>query len=377
MNAPLLKTTALLPVHEKLKARLVEFGGWRMPVQYTGIAEEHRAVREACGLFDISHMGEFWASGPGAMAYLDSVLTNDVSALEVGKGQYTILPNDDGGVIDDLLVYRVESERFLLIVNAAKIDEDWAWMSGKAQGNADVQLVNRSSEMSAVALQGPKAVEVAKKFLGAMWAEKLPSRNGIVEVSWNCQTVWVARTGYTGEDGVEMVCENEVAEALFMGLLEAGASEGIKPCGLGARDTLRLEAGLPLNGNDLSPKRTPIQAGLKIFVSFREGKSFPGRSVMEKQVAEGASEMLAAFVLPEGPPPRAHYKVFDKEGVKELGEACSGAPSPTLGYGIGFTYLSKEYTAVGTELMLDVRGRMIPIQIVKKPFYRRPAANKN
>ena len=367
MNAfPTLKKTALYEAHKKLGARLVEFGGWEMPVQYGGIVEEHKAVREAAGVFDISHMGEFFATGPWAKSFLNELLTNDIEKLALGQGQYTLMLNEQGGVIDDLIIYRLVEGEYFLVVNASKIDEDRAWMEKKIP--AGVNFSDKSNSYSALALQGPKALEIARALFGAGWPE--PKRNEITKYSWNCQEILAARTGYTGEDGVELFFANEIADKLLFALLEVGKPFGLKPCGLGARDTLRLEACLPLNGNDLSEKRTPLEAGLGIFVSLTKPASFPGKDVLLRQKSEGLKEKLIAFRLKDkGPPPRPHYLLF--QGATQVGEVTSGAPSPTLGYGIGLGYVKVDCAEPGTTLELEVRGTRVPVEVIKKPFYKR------
>jgi aminomethyltransferase len=361
-----LQKTALFAAHQKLGARLVDFGGWNMPVQYSGIIEEHKAVREAAGVFDISHMGEFFIGGSGALAFLNGLLTNDAEKLGVGQGQYTLMLNEQGGVIDDLILYRLHETEFLLVINASKIEEDRAWI--KTNLPAGVDFSDKSDTTSAVALQGPKALEIARAFLGAGWPE--PKRNEITSYSWNCQPILAARTGYTGEDGLELFFANEIAENFFFALLEAGKPFGLKPCGLGARDTLRLEACLPLNGNDLSNQRTPLEAGLGFFVSLTKEAVFPGKDVLQKQKSNGVNEKLIAFRVKEkGPPPRPHYALF--QGEERVGEVTSGAPSPVLGYGIGLAYVEAAQAEPGTMLALEVRGMRVPVEVVKKPFYKR------
>ncbi len=364
-----LKKTALFNAHQKLGARLVDFGGWQMPVQYTGIIEEHKAVREAAGVFDISHMGEFFVGGAGALDFLNGLLTNDAAKLAVGQGQYTLMLNESGGVIDDLIVYRLDEKNFFLVVNASRIDEDRTWMEREIKGKT-ATLFDNSNLYGAVALQGPKALDIARAFLGAGWSE--PKRNGIVVCSWNCQEILAARTGYTGEDGVELFFKNEIAESLLFALIEAGKPFGLKPCGLGARDTLRLEACLPLNGNDLSETRTPLEAGLGFFVSLTKDAIYPGKDVLQRQKSEGVKEKLIAFRVKEkGPPPRPHYPLF--LGAEQVGEVTSGAPSPTLGYGIGLAYVKTACAEPGSALELEVRGARVPVEVVKKPFYKRAA----
>jgi aminomethyltransferase len=361
-----LQKTALHGAHQRLGARLVEFGGWHMPVQYTSIVEEHKTVRETAGVFDISHMGEFFISGHNARAFLNGLLTNDVEKLAVGQGQYTLMLNDEAGVIDDLILYHLHPEEFLLVVNAAKIAEDLAWI--KDHVPAGVNFADKSDVTSALAVQGPKALEITHAFLGAGWP--MPEHNRITSYSWNCQPILAARTGYTGEDGVELFVPSEVAENFFAALLEAGKPLGLKPCGLGARDTLRLEACLPLNGNDLTPHHTPIEAGLGAFVSLTKAADFPGKEVLLKQKANGANEKLVAFRQTQGgPPPRAHYGLF--LGEERVGEVTSGAPSPTLGCGVGLAYVEAEFAEPGTKLDLEVRGSRVPVEVVKKPFYKR------
>jgi aminomethyltransferase len=366
-----LQRTPLFAAHQKLGARLVEFGGWEMPVQYGGIVEEHRAVREAAGLFDISHMGEFFIAGDRALPLLNSLLTNDATKLGVNQGQYTLMLNDAGGVIDDLILYRLHETEYFLVVNAAKIDEDRAWI--RQHVPAGVSFTDRSGDFSALALQGPRAVEIARKFLGDGWPE--PKRNGITATSWNCQPILTARTGYTGEDGLEFFFGNDIAEPFFLALLEAGAPLGLKPCGLGARDTLRLEACLPLNGNDLSPTRTPLAAGLGFFVALDKADEFPGKGVLQNEKAAGRAEVLVAFRLQDkGPPPRPHYPLFC--GPDQVGEVTSGGPSPTLGGGIGLGYVKAAVSAPGTVLHFEVRGTRVAVEIVKKPFYKRKQETK-
>jgi aminomethyltransferase len=362
----LMKKTALFAAHQKLGARLVEFSGWHMPVQYAGIVEEHKAVRDAAGVFDISHMGEFFVSGADALAFLNGLLTNDAAKLAVGQGQYTLMLNEQAGVIDDLILYRLHATEFLLVVNASKIDEDREWI--KKNLLAGVGFFDKSDTTSALALQGPRAVEIASALLGVGWA--VPKRNEITVYSWNGQNIIAARTGYTGEDGLELFFDHEIAENFFFALLEAGKPFGLKPCGLGARDTLRLEACLPLNGNDLSDQRTPLEAGLGAFVSLTKEAVFPGKEILQKQKSHGLNQKLVAFrVKDKGPPPRPHYRIF--LGEEQVGEVTSGAPSPTLGYGIGLAYVEAEHAEPGTALELEVRGARVPVEVVKKPFYKR------
>jgi aminomethyltransferase len=363
-----LQQTALFSAHQKLGARLVAFGGWNMPVQYGGIVEEHRAVREAAGLFDISHMGEFIVEGAGALKFLDGVLTNDLTKLQVGQGQYTLMLDDHGGVIDDLIIYRVKDNEYYLVVNASKIEEDRNYLAQYLPEG--VNFADVSGATAALALQGPRALEIARAFFGPGWPE--PKRNEITRYSWNCQEVLTARTGYTGEDGLEIFFSNEMAETFFLQLLEAGKPFGLKPCGLGARDTLRLEACYPLNGNDLSLAHTALAAGLETFLGLGKASSYPGKNFLLEQKAAGLRYKLVAFRLKDkGPPPRPHYLLFS--GPDHVGEVTSGAPSPTLGYGIGMGYVRIDCAAPGTILEMECRGTRVPVEVVKKPFYKRAA----
>jgi aminomethyltransferase len=359
------KQTPLFAAHQRLGARLTEFGGWSMPVQYSGIVDEHKAVREAAGVFDISHMGEFFVRGPGARDFLNGVLSNDVTRLQVGQGQYTLMLDDHGGVIDDLILYRTGEQDFFLVVNAAKIDEDRAQITRYVPH--DVTFEDKSPDFAALALQGPKALEIARTFLGPGWLE--PKRNTITRYSWNCQEILTARTGYTGEDGLEIFLAPTAAEPFFLALLDAGKPLGLKPCGLGARDTLRLEACLPLNGNDLSLEHSALAAGLEPFLGFTKEAIYPGKNFMMEQKASGPKIRLVAFRVQSGPPPRPHYLLFS--GPDHVGDVSSGAPSPTLGCGIGLAYVRADCAAPGTILEMEVRDKRVRVEVVKKPFYKR------
>lgn len=346
-----------------LGGKLVPFAGWNMPVQYTSILDEHAAVRERCGIFDISHMGQFLTSGPGATAWLDRMLANRVTKLSPGEGQYTFLLNERGGVIDDLIVYRTGEDSWFLVVNAAKIEEDFFWMMRHLPEG--LELRNESEMWAGMAVQGPQAPEVYAKVLpGAV----LPPRNGVARFTAQGDEVIVCRTGYTGEDGFEFFAPSAAGGAWFRRFVEAGA----QPCGLGARDSLRLEMCYPLNGSDLSPDRTPLEAGLGFFVDLEKG-DFIGRDVLVRQREEGLKERLAAIQYTgNGAPPRAHYEVFAPDG-RRLAELTSGVLSPSLRTGIGMAYLPVEWAKPGTEVCIDVRGRRFAAQVVKKPFYK-PAA---
>jgi len=328
-----------------------------MPVQYTAIIEEHTAVRTACGIFDISHMGQFIVTGSNSASWLNRMLTNDIADLGIGQGQYTLMLNERGGVIDDLIAYRSAEEAFFLVVNASMIDEDFAWM--KTHVDEGVSLTNESDLWAGMAVQGPKAVDVFAKVFPT---EVLPPRNGISTVA---EGGIVCRTGYTGEDGFEFFAPAGAGVACWDRFVAAGA----KPCALGSRDTLRLEMGYPLNGNDLSPNRSPIEAGLGFFCDVEKG-DFMGRDVLAQQKADGPQVRLVAIrYLQKGPPPRAHYPVASADGAV-IGELSSGALSPTLMAGIGMAYLPAEFAKIGTHLQIKVRGKFFPAMVVKKPFYK-------
>lgn len=357
-----LQRTPIEAVHLELGAKMVEFGGWYMPVQYSSIMDEHGAVRTKCGVFDISHMGQMIVSGEGAEAYLNRLLTNDVTKLVDGVGQYTLMLNEKGGVIDDLILYREVTGKYFLVVNASMIAEDFAWMFEQLGDSADVQITNESTHWAGMAVQGPESAAV---FAGIFPDVALPQRNGILRFSHDGQELVVCRTGYTGEDGWEFFCASGAGGEWLMRFVNAGA----KPCGLGARDSLRLEMCYPLNGNDLSPERTPLEAGLGVFVSLEKGP-FVGSEKLVTQKKLGLEQRLVAIAYTEkGAPPRSHYAVENASG-EVIGELSSGIMSPSLMQGIALAYLPMAYTKLGTVLFIDVRGRKFPAKVVKKPFYK-------
>jgi aminomethyltransferase len=360
-----LKSTPLYDEHQRAGAKIVPFGGWLMPVMYSGINDEHQAVRNNVGVFDISHMGQLIASGARAGEWLNRMLTNNVDKLEVRGGQYTFLLNQNGGIIDDLIVYRTKPEEYLLVVNASRTDEDFAWL--QAHILPEVQLQNRSSDYAGLAIQGPKVGELFKALLGADF--ELPARNTIVEVDFNIMPLAIARTGYTGEDGVEVFFAAKYAPTFWTTILEIGKPFGIRPCGLGARDTLRLEMCYPLNGNDLTPEHNPLEAGLGFFVDLSK-PVFTGREVLAQAKEQGLKRRLAPFkMVGKTPPPRPHYAVF--RGDERIGEVNSGTLSPSMNQGIGMAYLPTEHAKVGTELQIEIRGQKFPAVIEKKPLYKK------
>ena len=352
------KKTALYDEHVKLGGKMVPFAGWLMPVQYTGIVDEHQAVRNNLGIFDISHMGQLIVEGNDSRAWLNTMLTNNVDKLEVGQGQYTFLLNDKSGIIDDLIAYRIGERKFLLVVNASCTDEDFDWLDRHRP--QDVRLGDRSAYFGGVAIQGPRISEL---FVN------LPVRNHIVDVELGGMSISMARTGYTGEDGVEVFFSTDDAAKFWDLVLEKGQAFGLKPCGLGARDTLRLEMCYPLNGSDLSPERNPIEAGLGFFVDLTKPK-FTGRDVLLKTKETGPRKKLVPFKMKDkGPPPRPHYSVF--ENGQRVGEVTSGTLSPSLNWGVGMAYINSANAKIGSNIDIEIRGQKFPATIEKKPLYKK------
>jgi aminomethyltransferase len=354
------KKTPLYDEHVKLGAKMVPFAGWLMPVQYASILEEHQTVRNNIGMFDISHMGQLIVSGSGARDWLNTMLTNNIAKLDIGQGQYTFLLHERGGIIDDLIAYRIEEEKHLLVVNASRTEENLAWLENHRR--SDVKIGNRSANYGGVAIQGPRVTDL---FVN------LPGRNHIVDIEVEGTPVSMARTGYTGEDGVEVFFRAKDATKFWNMVLEKGKQFGIKPCGLGARDTLRLEMCYPLNGSDLSPERNPIEAGLSFFVDLTK-PNFVGREALLKTKENGPREKLVPFRMKEkGAPPRPHYPVFEND--ERIGEVTSGTLSPSLNWGIGMAYVSAPHAKIGTKIDIEIRGRKLPATIEKKPLYKKPS----
>ncbi len=376
MGMILLKHTPLYRAHQQLGARLIEFGGWEMPVYYTSIMEEHQAVRTAAGLFDVSHMGEIRARGSAASDFLNAALTNDLRKLTPGQGQYTLLCNPGGGVVDDLYAYRLDAEEFLLVVNASRIAADVLWLEQRLAGFArrdGVELKDMSDEFGALAVQGPKvAAFIDSCFQPGARAVTHLGKNEIARFDFLGQPVFVSRTGYTGEDGFEALAPAPITEALWNKVLDAGRPFGLIPAGLGARDTLRTEACYPLYGHELDENTTPIEAGLGFFVALEKG-DFTGRAVLAKQKTAGTARKLAAFKMAErSAPPRPRYPLWSAGGKPErIGEVTSGTQSPTLGVGIGLGYVPPSFSAANTAIGVEIRGRQAPAFIVPRPFYRK------
>jgi aminomethyltransferase len=359
------KKTPLYGEHVRLGAKMIPFGDWIMPVQYSGIIDEHQAVRKNVGVFDISHMGQLVATGPRTGAWLNEMLTNNIDKLEVGTGQYTFLLNERGGIIDDLIVYRTAPEKFLLVVNASRTDEDYAWLQKHLSDNAE--LANRSADFGGLAIQGPRIIELLQAMVGK--EAELPARNQIRDFDYGGTRLSIARTGYTGEDGVEVFFPARDAAKVWNDVLAKGKELGIRPCGLGARDTLRLEMCYPLNGSDLSPEHNPIEAGLGFFVDLKKPK-FVGREILADAKENGTPNRLVAFRMKsKGPPPRPHYSVW-RDGAR-IGEVTSGSLSPSLNEGIGMAYLAAAHAKAGTEIEIEIRDRKLPAIIEKKPLYKK------
>jgi aminomethyltransferase len=374
----MLKRTPLFAVHQKLGARLIDFGGWEMPVQYSGILAEHHAVRTAAGLFDISHMGQIVVRGGAAPEFLNHVLTNDIRKLQSRQGQYTLMCNERGGAIDDLYVYQVETEEFLLIVNASRISADAAWLNHQLAAfprRMEVDLKNLSADFGALALQGPKTAQFIDACFATPANQRLASslrKNEIVRREFLGRPVYVSRTGYTGEDGFEMVAPAEITPTLWSKVMEAGTPFGLKPAGLGARDTLRTEVCYPLYGHELDENTTPVEAGLGVFVALGKG-DFMGRAVLAEQKARGTTKKLVAFKSAErSAPPRPDYPIWSAgPDRRPIGRVTSGIQSPSLGVGIGLGYVPPEMSAANSPIAIEIRGKHTPATIVPKPIYRR------
>jgi glycine cleavage system T protein (aminomethyltransferase) len=361
----MLKRTPLYEAHISLDARMVEFAGWDMPVQYTGHVQEHMAVREAAGLFDVSHMGEIEIMGPEALALVQRISTNDASKLADNQVQYSTMTNEAGGVIDDLLVYRLHGEYYLLIVNAGTTETDFEWILNNAS-TLNVEVHNTSDGFALLALQGPRAERILQGLCDHM-LDRIPyywSQQVLVD-GIDCR---VSRTGYTGEDGFEILCVSVHARHLWNRLLVTGLDEGLLPCGLAARNTLRLEAAYRLYGHDMDETTTPLEAGLGWVVKIAKGP-FIGREALLRQKEEGLKRKLVGFEMLDRAPARDGYPVMI--GEKQVSLVTSGSPAPYLKKNIGFAYLPIEYTAVGAEFDIVVRGRKVPALVVETPFYKR------
>ncbi|KGR81591.1 glycine cleavage system aminomethyltransferase GcvT [Lysinibacillus odysseyi] len=359
-----LKRTPLFDSYSKYGGKTIDFGGWELPVQFSSIKEEHEAVRNRAGLFDVSHMGEIFVEGPDASAYLQKLLSNDISKIQIGSAQYNAMCYETGGVVDDLLVYCLDDNRYLLCVNAANIEKDYEWMLSQKSG--DVDIINKSDEYAQIALQGPLAEEI----LQTLTSEKLNDIKYFkfkdnVDIAGH--NVLVSRSGYTGEDGFEIYGQPEAIIDLWDKILEAGKEKGAVPAGLGARDTLRFEACLPLYGQELSKDITPLEAGIGFAVKLTT--DFIGREALAVQKEEGLKRKLAGVEMIGKGIPRHGYKVF-KDG-REIGEVTTGTQSPMTKRNIGLALLETSKAVIGTEVEIEIRGKLIPAVVVETPFYKR------
>ena len=359
-----MKTTPFTGKHIALGAKMQEFAGYNMPIEYSGIIDEHLTVCNGVGVFDVSHMGEFWVKGPHALDFIQQVTSNNAAVLTPGKVQYTCFPNETGGIVDDLLVYDYAPEKYMLVVNAANIEKDWDWcVSHNAVG---AELENASDRMGQLAVQGPKALATLQK-LTSLNLSDIPYYHFSVGDFAGVPQVIISNTGYTGAGGFELYFYPEDAGRIWDAVFDAGAEFGIKPAGLGARDTLRLEMGFCLYGNDIDDTTSPLEAGLGWITKFVDGKNFTNRAALEKQKAVGVGRRLVGFEMIDRGIPRHGYELADAEG-NEIGHVTSGTMSPTRKIGIGLGYVQTAFSKPGTEIYLVNRGRKLKAQVVKPPF---------
>ncbi|HDR51026.1 MAG TPA: glycine cleavage system aminomethyltransferase GcvT [Mariniphaga anaerophila] len=359
-----MKFTALNKVHKTTGAKMVEFAGYEMPIEYSGIRDEHMTVRNAVGVFDVSHMGEFWVKGPQAIELINKISSNDPSVLRQGQAQYTCFPNGKGGIVDDLLVYCFSSTKYLMVVNASNIQKDWEWIN--IQNDCGAETENVSDTISQLAVQGPDAIKTLQK-LTDIDLKEIKFYSFVTGKIAGIDDVIISATGYTGAGGFELYCKNEEVEKLWHAVFEAGEEFGIKPIGLAARDTLRLEMGYCLYGNDIDDTTSPIEAGLGWITKFNNGRRFIDREFLMMQKNEGVVRRLRGFVMLEKAIPRHGYELVDSHGLT-IGKVTSGTLSPVIGKGIGLGYVAREYAALGTSIYVKIRNKTIPAEIVKLPF---------
>lgn len=359
-----MKNIQLQHTHEALGAKILPFAGYHMPIQYEGVNAEHQTVRTAVGVFDVSHMGEFLLEGPNALALIQKVCSNDASKLNIGDAQYSCLPNTTGGIVDDLLVYRIKEETYLLVVNASNIEKDWNWIV--SENNSDVAMTNLSDSYSLLAIQGPKAAK-AMQSLSSVDLSAIPFYSFEIGDFAGIQHVIISATGYTGSGGFEIYCKNEEVAQIWDKVFEAGEEYGIKPIGLAARDTLRLEMGYCLYGNDINDNTSPMEAGLGWITKFN--KEFSNSDYLKKQKENGVAKKLVGFELLDKGVPRKDYEIADPDG-NPIGIVTSGTMGPTVKKGIGMGYVSSEYSKIGSKIYIKVRKRLLKAQVVKMPFYK-------
>jgi len=360
-----MKNTALTQVHEALGAKMVPFAGYNMPVQYEGVNIEHETVRNAVGVFDVSHMGEFLLTGPDALDLIQRVTTNDASTLTIGRAQYSCLPNGKGGIVDDLIVYKIKEEQYLLVVNASNIEKDWNWIS--SHNTKNVEMKNLSDDYSLLAIQGPKAME-AMQSLTSVDLSAIKYYHFEVGPFAGIENVIISATGYTGSGGFEIYCKNAEVKQVWDKVFEAGATFGIKPIGLAARDTLRLEMGFCLYGNDIDDTTSPLEAGLGWITKFT--KDFVDSDKLKAEKEAGVKRKLVGFEMIDRGIPRHDYKVVDANG-NEIGKVTSGTQGPSVKKAIGLAYVNTEHAAVDSEIFIEIRDKGVKAQIVKFPFYKK------
>ncbi|MEI6276290.1 MAG: glycine cleavage system aminomethyltransferase GcvT [Prolixibacteraceae bacterium] len=359
-----MQTTYFHGIHLSYKAKMAEFAGFDMPIEYTGIKDEHLTVRNGVGVFDVSHMGEIWVTGPEALAFLQKVTTNDVAALKPGQAQYSCFPNAKGGIVDDLLVYFFSPEKYLLVVNAANVTKDWNWLV--SQNDEGTQLDNASDRFSQLAVQGPKAIDVLQQ-LTSIDLSAIKYYTFTEGEMAGVKDVIISATGYTGAGGFELYFENKYAEPMWNAIFEAGKELGIKPIGLAARDTLRLEMGFCLYGNDIDDTTSPIEAGLGWITKFNDQKQFNDKELFLQQKIQGTASRLCGFEMIDRGIPRHDYVIADATGNR-IGRVTSGTQSPVLEKGIGMGYVPTELSKPGSEIFLEVRGKLLKAKVVKIPF---------
>jgi len=360
-----MKNTALTHLHESLGAKMLPFAGYNMPILYEGVNAEHETVRNAVGVFDVSHMGEFFLTGPNALNLIQKVCSNDASTLTVGKAQYSCLPNNDGGIVDDLIIYKIKEEQYLLVVNASNIEKDWNWIS--SHNDLGVEMKNLSDDYSLLAIQGPKAVE-AMQSLTSIDLASIPYYHFEVADFAGFEHVIISATGYTGSGGFEIYCKNDQVEHIWNKVFEAGTNFGIKPIGLAARDTLRLEMGFCLYGNDINDTTSPIEAGLGWITKFN--KDFTNSENLKNQKEVGVTKKLVAFEMKERAVPRHDYEIVDATGAI-IGIVTSGTMSPSMNKGIGLGYVTVANSAVESDIFIRIRKNDVPAKVVKLPFYKK------
>lgn len=359
-----MKTIQLNDIHEQLGAKMVPFAGFNMPVQYEGVTIEHNTVREGVGVFDVSHMGEFLLTGENALGLVQRISSNDATKLKIGDAQYSCMPNQQGGIVDDLIIYRVKEDTYLLVVNAANIEKDWNWIV--TQNSMNVPMRNISDEYSLLAIQGPKAVQ-AMQVLTSVDLATIPYYTFEIGDFAGIEHVIISATGYTGSGGFEIYCKNTEVEQIWNKVFEAGANFGIKPIGLAARDTLRLEMGYCLYGNDIDDTTSPIEAGLGWITKF--SKQFTNSKQLLEQKENGVSKKLVGFELLDKGVPRKDYEITNAEGTV-IGNVTSGTMGPSVKKGIGLGYVPTAYAKPGSEIYIKVRKRLLKAQVVKLPFYK-------